>query len=106
MEESASTERVEDKCNKWVHKRCTGFKGSLARVDNIECKCCRGDVKSQSREETIKLDGDNVEVVDKFYLGVMLNSEGSVQDAVIARLRVGWENLKTCQVYCAKKMCL
>ena len=24
--------------NKWVHKRCTGIKGSLARVDNFECK--------------------------------------------------------------------
>ena len=28
------------------------------------------------------------------YLGVMLNSEGSEQDAVIARLRVGWGKLK------------
>ena len=25
-------------------------------MDNFECKCCRGDVKSK-REETIKLDG-------------------------------------------------
>ena len=73
------------KCNKWVHKRSTGIKGSLARVDNFECRCCRGDVKSQSREETVN-DGDILEVVDKFCnLGDMLNSEKSVQDAVIAR---------------------
>ena len=33
--------------------------------------------------------------MDKFcYLGDMLNIEGSVQDAVIARLRVGWGKLK------------
>ena len=95
-----------EKCNKWEHKRCTGIKGSLARVDNFECKCCRGDVKSQ-REKTMKLDWDNPEVVDKFcYLGDMFNSEGSVQDAVIARLRVGRENLKTYLVDCAKKVCL
>ena len=43
-----------EKCSKWVHKRCTGTNGSLARADNFECKCCR-DVKSQ-RRETIKLD--------------------------------------------------
>ena len=62
-------------------------------MDNFECKCCR-DVKSQ-RKESIKLDGDNLEVVDKScYLGDMLNSEGSVHDAVIARLRVGWGKFK------------
>ena len=64
-------------------------------------------MKSQRREKTMKLNGDNLEVVDKFcYLGDMLNSEGSVQDAVIARLRVGRENLKTYLVDCAKKVCL
>ena len=84
-----------EKCSKWVHKRCSGIKGSLARVDNFECKCCRGDVKSQRGEETIKLDWDNLEVEDKFcYLGDMLNSEVSVQNAVIARLRVGWGKFK------------
>ena len=78
-----------------MRKRCTEIKGSLARVDNFECKCCRGDVKSQRREETIKLNGDNLEVVNKFcYIGDMLNSEGSVQDAVIARLRAGWGKFK------------
>ena len=55
-----------EKCNKWAHKRCTGIKKSLARVNNFDCKCCREDVESQRREETIKLDGDNLEVVDKF----------------------------------------
>ena len=50
-------------------------------MDNFECKCCRGDVKSQRREETIKLDEDILEDVDKFcYLGDMLNSEGSEQE--------------------------
>ena len=69
-----------EKCNKWAHKRCTGIKGSLARVDNFECKCCRGDVKSQRREETTKLDRGILEVVDKFcYFGDMLSSAGSVQ---------------------------
>ena len=49
-------------------------------MDNFEFKCCRGDVKSQRREETIKSYGDYLEVVDKFcYLGDMLNIEGSVQ---------------------------
>ena len=54
----------------------------------------------KSKKKTIKLDGDNLEVVDEFcYLRDMLNSEGSVQDAVITRLRVGWENLKTYRYY-------
>ena len=52
-------------------------------------------MKSQRREETIKLDGDNLEVVDKFcYRGDMLYSEGSVRGAVIARLRIGWGKFK------------
>ena len=80
------------------------IKGNLARVDNYECKCCRGDVKSQRREATIKLDMDNLEVVDKFcYLEDMLNNEGSVQDAVIARLRVGWEKFKDLSSVLCKK---
>ena len=48
-----------EKCTEWVHKRCTRIKGSLARVDNFECKYCRGDVNGQRRKETIKLDGDH-----------------------------------------------
>ena len=92
-----------EKCIKWVHKRCTRIKGSLVRVDNFECKSCR-DVKSHRKEETIKLYGDNLEVVDKFcYLGDMLNSEVSVQDAVTARLRVGWEKFKDLSSVLCKK---
>ena len=50
------------------------------------------------------MDGDILEVVDRFcYLGDMLNNEGSVQDAVIARLRVGWGKFKDLSVVLCKK---
>ena len=68
---------------------------------------CRGGVKSQRREETVKLDGDNLEVVDKFcYLEDMLNSEGNVQDAVIARLRARWGKFKDLSRVLCKKRCV
>ena len=59
--------------------------------------------KSKKRK-TVKLNGDNLEVVKKFcYLGDMLNSEGSVHDAVIARLRVGWGKFKNLSGVLCKK---
>ena len=61
-------------------------------------------MESQRREETVKLDGDNLEVADKFcYLGDMLNSEESVHDTVIAKLRVGWEKFKDLSSVLCKK---
>jgi len=82
------------KCRKWVHKRCSGVRGQLMAVRNFECKRCCG-LLADGSEESVSLDGDIVEKVDKFcYLGDVLCTDGGVQGAVIARTRAGWKKFK------------
>ena len=57
-------------------------------------------------EESVELDEDNIEIVDKFaYLGDVLSTEGGAQEAVRLRIRYGWMNLKNSQVFCATNTC-
>ena len=72
-------------CGYWVHGRCSGMQGSLARVaQGFVRKVCRaGGRNAADRCEEIKL-----ECVCKFaYLGAMLNDTGGVEQAVAARVR-------------------
>jgi len=53
------------------------------------CKRCLHLVHA-NRNERVTLDGDDLEVVDRFpYLGDVLSSAGGVQEAVTARIRSG-----------------
>jgi hypothetical protein len=95
------------KCRKWVHKRCTGIKGSLAEARFFECKRCRG-LLVETSKESVTLAGDEIERVEKFcYLGDVLSTEGGVQGAVVARIRAGWKKFKeVAKVLCMRGLSL
>ena len=82
-------------CGGWVHKRCSRVRGSLVRVVGFVCKRCCDDLVEVDQEEKVKLGSDEVEIVKEFcYLGDMLETEGGVEAAVAARVRVGWRKFK------------
>ncbi|MBV8233323.1 MAG: hypothetical protein JO329_25390 [Planctomycetaceae bacterium] len=88
------------KCDRWVHGRCSGIKGSLKKCEGVFiCKKCMGvglcEVKFNEGEGdggVFELgEGTNLEVVEEFcYLGDMLDVEGGVDRAVEKRIAVGW----------------
>ena len=49
----------------------------------------------EDEDKMITLDGDNIEVVDRFsYLGDVISREGGAQEAVTSRIRSAWKKLK------------
>ncbi|XP_065315796.1 uncharacterized protein LOC135924631 [Gordionus sp. m RMFG-2023] len=87
------------RCQKWVHKRCSGKKGSLMleRMTFI-CKTCMKGIHNNDNLKNGGLDignGLTLEKVDKFcYLGDMLNADGGVDSAVVARIRQAWKKFR------------
>ncbi|XP_065321248.1 uncharacterized protein LOC135928720 [Gordionus sp. m RMFG-2023] len=87
------------RCQKWVHKRCSGKKGSLMleRMTLI-CKTCMKGIHNNDNLKNGGLDignGLTLEKVDKFcYLGDMLNADGGVDSAVVARIRQAWKKFR------------
>jgi len=54
-------------------------------------------------EERLTMDGDDIEIVEKFpYLGDVSSTEG-VHEAIIARIRFAWKNLRRFLVYYARR---
>jgi len=89
-------------CKNWVHKRCSGIKGSIAKAKNFKCKRCQGFIDN-NLEERLTTDGDDIEIVDKFpYLGDVLSKEGGVHEAITARIRSAGKNLRRFLVYYAR----
>ena len=83
------------KCQHWVHKRCSGAHGSLTQEKDFTCKKCIPGVLFEDEDKMITLDGDNIEVVDRFsYLGDVISTEGGAQEAVTSRIRSAWKKLK------------
>ena len=74
-------------CGYWVHGRCSGVRGSLARVaQGFVCKVCRAGRRKAANEfrfEDVKLGC----VYEFAYLSDMLNDTGGVEQAVAARVR-------------------
>jgi len=79
-------------CQKWLHKKCSGIKGSMSKVaKSFICKCCLNPVTSAVRTSVDIGASAKLEFVDKFcYLGDML----SVDAAVEARIRTGWNKFR------------
>ena len=49
----------------------------------------------EDEDNMISLDGDNIEVVDRFsLLGDVISTEGGAQEAVISRIRSAWKKFK------------
>ena len=86
------------RCQKWVHKKCSGMKRSMYKVmKSVICRGCSNPVISTGRSNVdIDIDASaNLEVVDKFcYLGDMLNVDGDTDAAVEARIRTGWNKFR------------
>jgi len=91
-------------CNKWVHKRCSGVKGALKKVEGIfQCKCCTDGVVAEDVEEYCVIDGIG-RVVSFVYLGDGLDAGGGCMNAVTLRTRVGWRKFKELSaVLCGQK---
>ena len=87
------------KCRHWVHKRCSGIVGSLARLSgDFICRKCQGRGPRPSvvgDGEHLEVEGERYGVVTSFcYLGDMLDGGGGAGAAITARIRSGWKKLQ------------
>ena len=83
-------------CKCWVHAKCSGLKGQLAKATNFVCsQCSSGALADRNNEENAMLAGSNLEVVDKFcYLGDMLDAGGGAESSTVTRVRSGWKEFR------------
>jgi len=75
-------------CQKWVHKKCSGIKGSMSKVaKSFICSGCLNPVASAGRTSVDIGASAKFESVDKFcYLGDMLRVDGDADAAVEASI--------------------
>jgi len=75
-------------CHKWVHKKCSGIKGSMYKaMRSFICRGCSNPVISTGHTIVDIGASANLEVVDKFcYLGDMLSVDEDSDAAVEARI--------------------
>jgi len=75
-------------CQKWVHKKCSGVKGSMSKVAmSFFCRGCLNPVTSAGCTSVDIWASAKLELVDKFcYLGDMLSVDGDADAAVEARI--------------------
>ena len=84
-------------CEHWVHKRCSGIKGTLANRTNFQCKRCKGIARPIDGRPTtsISVEESELEVVYEFcYLGDMSDAGGGCGRASIARTKAAWGKFK------------
>jgi len=75
-------------CQKWVHKKCSGIKGSMSKVmKSLICRGCSNPVTNTGCTSVDIGASANLDLMDKFcYLGDMLNVDGDADAAVKARI--------------------
>ena len=80
-------------CGKWVHKRCSGVKGSLRKVEGVfRCRTC---VQGRIMDDVAERMDNGIERVEVFrYLGDNLNAAGGCLSAVTSRVHVGWKKFR------------
>ena len=73
------------RCQKWVHKKCSGIKGSMSKVaKSFICRGCLNRVTSAVRTSVDIGASAKLELVDKFcYLGDMLSVDGDADAAAL-----------------------
>jgi len=71
-------------CQKWVHRKCSGIKGSMYKVTkSFICRGCVNPVTGTGCTSVDIGDNANLELVDKFcYLGDMLSVDGDADAAL------------------------
>ena len=76
------------RCQNWVHKKCSGIKGSMSKVaKSFICRGCLNPVTSSVCTSVDIGASAKLELVDKFcYLGDMLSVDGGADAAVEARI--------------------
>jgi len=76
------------KCQKRVHKKCSGIKDSMYKViKSFICRGCSNPVTSKGHTSVDIGASANLELVDKFcYLGDMLSVDGDADAAEEARI--------------------
>jgi len=83
-------------CQKWVHRKLSGIKGSMYKV--MKTFICRGCVDPVTGTGHTSVDSGvnaNLELVDKFcYLGDMLSADGDADAAVENRIQIGWNKFR------------
>src|SRR6201993_4290940 len=66
-------------CGKWVHRKCSGLKGTLKNNSDFKCAVCIGrqqDKVSEKRELVLEVDS-TLEADDRFcYLGDVIEAGG------------------------------
>src|SRR3989441_531034 len=80
-------------CKKWIHTRCGGVVGRLAKVWDFKCRnCSEGGAKVVNEVRQFVLEaGEELEVVDKFcYLGDVIGKGGGAEAASRSRVRCAW----------------
>ena len=87
------------KCKRWIHKRCSGIKGSLTgHEEDFTCRKCRGVMPRPSvvgDGENLEVDGQRYGVVSSFcYLGDVVDGGGGADAAITARIRSGWSKFQ------------
>jgi len=83
-------------CQKWVHRKCSGIKGSMYKVmKTFVFRGCVNPATSTGRT-SVDIGGDtNLELVDKFcYLRHMLSIEADDNAAVETRILIGWNKFR------------
>jgi len=83
-------------CQKWVHRKCSGIKGSMYKM--MKTFICRGYVIPVTSRGCTSVDigvNANLELVDKLsYLGDMLNVDGDADADVENRICIGWNKFR------------
>ena len=84
-------------CNKWIHSKCSGLKGSLPKDNTgFSCPACiRGAPANASMKEVMVEGVGKLECVEKFcYLGDVIGDGGGAEDASRARVRCAWSKFR------------
>ena len=83
-------------CEKWVHKKCSGIKGSLRAANGkFICKCCQAPPATGAAGKWDMEDGSEIEVMEKFcYLGDIESANGTAEVAVTNRIQCDWNTFR------------
>ena len=73
-------------CLSWIHKKCSGIKGSLRRDPDFSCAACLGKAHPIDGRlvKEVLVDDEKVEAVPEFcYLGDMLSADRGCELAAV-----------------------